>query len=208
MATQKSPGYVRIDRARIYSIDAFTPASLGEGKADLYRVTAIIEGEDPDFEKMRKATLGTLSNIYTASIASRDIADPYFATMPGESFLDGRGNPIKAAAGGIVIRAASRKQPLLLNAKNEQLTEDTGLIYPGCYARLILDLFPVVTGTMRHGIYADWLGLRFQGDGKPFRRGPARKATQVTESMFDDEEDDWVEQQMRDAGVSPDFPMQ
>jgi hypothetical protein len=207
MTNKPSPGYARIDRARIYSIDAFEPATVGAGKTKLYRVTAIIEKSDPDFERLIKAPVNAFMRIFTREIKSHSITQPFSALIEGDQLLGRNGKPVQAAQGSLVIRAASRNQPLLLDANNIPLNQDTGLLYPGCYARLIIDFYPILSGTVRPGVYASWLGLRFAGDGDRLRRAPARKHVEVTAASFDEEDDDRIENCLKSLQTDSDFGM-
>lgn len=191
---QREAKRTHVRRARLFTADLFEPTRIHADGEELYRVQAIIEASDPAFQRLAAPSIVMTTHLLQTDIEPRGISNPYLAVIPGNDVRGSDGNPLRVTAGNIVVRATSKRRPPVYSAIGEELSiEQSGLIYPGCYVHLILEYYPITSGHMPPGIYADILGVKFVEDGRPFSRTPKRKMIEVSKATFDEPDDEFIE---------------
>ena len=78
-------------------------------------------------------------------------------------------------AGHFSIKASNVKRPLVIDRDKSQLSEDDGVIYPGCYVNAIIELW-AQNNSWGKRINANLLGVQFCDDGQPFGDGVGASA--------------------------------
>lgn len=108
------------------------------------------------------------------------------AFLKGDDVLNAKTDePYAGYEGMYVVNAKNNSRPALFTRRKEEVSEDDGLFYGGCYVDAIIRFYPVDDPDKGgKGIFASLEGVRFRSDGEAFGRGGA------SADDFDDIDDD------------------
>jgi hypothetical protein len=69
--------------------------------------------------------------------------------------------------GKMVIKASTKKRPMIIGKDKAPITEDDNIIYGGCYVNAVISLW-AQDNSWGKRINATLLGAQFHSDGEPF----------------------------------------
>ena len=169
----------------------FTATKFQEGQPAKFSATFIIPKDHPDLPAVKRAmleageeTFGTAFNAkagwprgFTCSLKDADVE------------VNGMGEVLaeKNAAykGAYILEANSTRRPVTLNRNKAQVTEDDGIIYPGCYVNASLAAAGYTFEKVKRGVKCYLNGVQFVKDGERF----GTDATSDFDALDGDEDD-------------------
>ncbi len=179
-----------IKRTRVSFPNVHKPSGFGDSDPK-YSITCLIP-KDSDLEKQikaemeqgAKATFGTNAS----AILKKQQADGMRALLKdGDEKLNKDGEPM--APGHWMLKGSNKAKPLVIDRKGNQLDEDSGLPYGGCYCNVQVDIWG------QNNQFGKWLnvkllGVQFVEDGDSFG-GKVRSSVSDFEIEDDDTQSDW-----------------
>jgi hypothetical protein len=154
----------------------FQPRSFSPEAEAKYNITCLIPKGSPlekevraEMERVAKATFGDGA----VAVLKRQAGDSNRALLKdGDEKLNKDGEPVMPDH--MLLKASSKTKPLVVdrNPKNE-LTEQDGLPYGGCFCNVKLDIW-AQNNQFGKWLNAKLLGVQFAGDGDPFGGGGDR----------------------------------
>jgi hypothetical protein len=109
-------------------------------------------------------------------------------TLPADKIClkDGSDSGREELEGKMVIKASTKKRPMVLGKDKAPITEEDNIIYGGCYVNAVISLWPQDNQWGRR-LNASLLGVQFHSDGEAF--GDAGIGAEAFDA-FPDAEDD------------------
>ena len=89
-------------------------------------------------------------------------------------------------AGCMSIKASTKRRPIVINRDKSPITEDDGIIYPGCYVNAIIEVW-AQNNAWGKRVNANLLGVQFVADGEPFGSGVSASADDFDVVESDDD---------------------
>lgn len=198
---------VKLSNVRIGWVDVYKKAadrvnSQGQQVEGQYQLTAYLDKDDPQIEKIEDA----VAEVMTGALGSASAAEKWMSKNFGFgnhadkcAFRDlaQRDSPIEGLEEGLYFMAKSRTQPMIATSEGEVQCQRGGRVvkglteagddvegkevYSGCYANIVVDVYWYST---YKNLGVELLGVRFKDDGEAF--GGAR-ATVDLNDLEDDE---------------------
>jgi hypothetical protein len=90
-------------------------------------------------------------------------------TLPADKLAlkDGDESGREELEGKMVIKASTKKRPMIIGKDKAPITEDDNIIYGGCYVNAVISLW-AQDNSWGKRINATLLGAQFHSDGEPF----------------------------------------
>jgi len=153
---------IKMQNVRLSFPNLFQTSTFGGEDTGKYDATFILD--KTDHAKIIKEIDAAIKAI---------IKETFKGKSPGDDRLclkDGDETEREEQQGKMIIKASTKKRPLVLNRDKTPLTEDDGVIYAGCYVNAIISLW-AQNNAWGKRVNASLEGLQFSGPGEPF--GPA-----------------------------------
>jgi len=186
---------LKITNARIgFAHGLFKARAMEEGQQPKYGADFILTEESKVFKQnadkvwvpttMKEAQLAVANEAWKGKGAEmiEDLEPSKKAYRNGNKRKNKDGEIYEGYADAWYVTAKSSTKPKLFNRrpKNEDgsdnlVTEESGVIYSGCYATVTFDLY-ANTQAKTKGIFAGLLGAQFVKDGDSFGGGGSAKA--------------------------------
>lgn len=151
----------------------FTPTKFDESQDAKYSATFILPKDHPDLAAVKKAMYEagqeTFSSEFkgtgwprgfTCSLKDADVETNSMGEVLAEK------NP--AYAGCYILETNSTRRPVTLGRRKEQITEDDGIIYSGCYVNASLAAAGYTYGKVKRGVKCYLNAVQFVRDGEHF----------------------------------------
>lgn len=188
MATkpERQLGEVHLKFARLSFPHLFKKTASVEGGKEKFRASFLLDPETKHgkaaIAQIEKAKKAVEQEVFGKTPSYKDDRCCF---TPGEDRISNKtGEPYDGYEGMMVISASTDSRPTLLDRDKNQVTEEDGVFYAGCYVYAILRLW----GTKKKeqggiGLFASLEGVQFLKDGEAFGSAP------IGEDAFDDIED-------------------
>lgn len=169
---------IKIKAARLSFPSLFNTAKFGEQDTGKYEASFMLDKtEHADVIAEIEAAIETLCK---TELKSKLPADKLCLKDGDESGRD-------EMAGHYVIKASTKKRPLVINRDKSPIVESDNTVYAGCYVNGIVTLW-AQNNQYGKRINAQLDGVQFVRDGEPFGDG----GVSVTEfDAFGDDDDDF-----------------
>lgn len=135
----------------------------GKDKIPKYEATLILD---------KKVNAADILKIQAAIRTCR--ADPIMKGRPPNKIClrDGADTPARAEAEGygpnvMSIGARNKTRPAVVGRRKEQLTEEDGIIFPGCYVNATMEIYPFVHSKSGPIVAASLRAVQFVRKGDP-----------------------------------------
>lgn len=192
---------VNLKNVRIGWVNVFEKAPDqtidGQLKKGKYQLTAYIDKDDPQINKLDATVLEVLTEGMKSAKAAEKWMDKNYgfgnhADKCAIRDLAERDKPIEGLEEGIYFKATSQKRPVIMTSAGERQTE-RGLtvdgddiegkeVYAGCYANISVEIYWY---DQYKTLLVNLLGVRFREDGEAFG-GAGETATD--DDLGDDDE--------------------
>lgn len=192
---------INLKRVRIGWVNVFEKAPDqtidGQLKKGKYQLTAYLDKDDPQINKLDATVLEVLTEGMKSSKAAEKWMDKNYgfgnhADKCAIRDLAERDKPIEGLEEGIYFKATSQKRPVIMTSAGERQTE-RGLtvdgddiegqeVYAGCYANISVEIYWY---DQYKTLLVNLLGVRFREDGEAFG-GAGETATD--DDLGDDDE--------------------
>lgn len=192
---------INLKRVRIGWVNVFEKAPDqtidGQLKKGKYQLTAYLDKDDPQLNKLDATVLEVLTEGMKSSKAAEKWMDKNYgfgnhADKCAIRDLAERDKPIEGLEEGIYFKATSQKRPVIMTSAGERQTE-RGLtvdgddiegkeVYAGCYANISVEIYWY---DQYKTLLVNLLGVRFREDGEAFG-GAGETATD--DDLGDDDE--------------------
>lgn len=196
---------VRIGWVNVFEKAADSVNQQGQPVKGKYQLTAYLDKDDPQLNKLDKTVLEVLTEGMKSAKAAEKWMDKNYgfgnhADKCAIKDLAERDKPIEGLEEGIYFKATSQKQPVIMTSSGEKQTkrgftvgvdedgEKTQVevegkeVYAGCYANISVEIYWFDTYKC---LLVNLLGVRFREDGEAF--GGAGET--ATADDLDDEDD-------------------
>lgn len=175
---------IKLNNVRLSYVNVFTPRAMEEGQEPRYSCQIIMGKDHPQIKEYKKAILEVAMEKFP-----KLVKDNKMPAKLGKPLRDGdeeRDDEPEVYGDMYFFNANNKKRPTVVDRDRTPLTEDDNVIYSGCYANVIIDLFGYDTAGNK-GVSAAIVGVQFKKDGDVL--GGAKG---VTADDFDEEveEDD------------------
>lgn len=149
---------INIPAARLSFPSLFREATFGGESTGKYEATFILDKKDhAELISKIKEKIGTM------------MKDELKTKLPSDKIClkDGDEMGRDEMVGKMVIKASTKKRPLVINRNKSPITEDDNVIYAGCYVNAIITLWPQ-SNSYGKRINAQLDGVQFVRDGDAF----------------------------------------
>jgi hypothetical protein len=174
-----------LKNVRIRFCNIFQPSAMGDGDP-AYDISAIFEPDSPSHKALADAINAVAKEKWAdkAAVTLKALkADNKLCLGDGERKADKGGYD-----GMMYVSARNPARPTVVDRDRTPLTAADGKPYPGCYANLILDVWPQDNQYGKR-INAKLLGVQFVKDGEPFGSGGKKAASLDQFEELEDEEE-------------------
>lgn len=189
---------VRIGWVNVFEKAADSVNQQGQSVKGKYQLTAYLDKDDPQLNKLDKTVLEVLTEGMKSAKAAEKWMDKNYgfgnhADKCAIKDLAERDKPIEGLEEGIYFKATSQKRPVIMTSAGEKQGAERGLtldgddiegkeVYAGCYANISVEIYWFDTYKC---LLVNLLGVRFREDGEAF--GGAGET--ATADDLDDEDD-------------------
>lgn len=172
---------IKLNNVRLSYANVFTARAMEEGQEPKYSTQVIVPKDHPQIKEFKKAIVEVAKDRFPKLV--KDNKMPAKLKNPLRDGDDERDDEPEVYGGMYFFNANNKKRPTVVDRDRTQLTEDDNVIYSGCYANVIVDLFGYDTAGNK-GVSAALCGVQFKKDGE------ALGGKGVTADDFDEEEAD------------------
>lgn len=189
---------VRIGWVNVFEKAADSVNAQGQPVKGKYQLTAYLDKDDPQLNKLDKTVLEVLTEGLKSAKAAEKWLDKNYgfgnhADKCAIKDLAERDKPIEGLEEGIYFKATSQKRPVIMTSAGEKQGAERGLtldgddiegkeVYAGCFANISVEIYWFDTYKC---LLVNLLGVRFREDGEAF--GGAGET--ATADDLDDEDD-------------------
>lgn len=189
---------VRIGWVNVFEKAADSVNQQGQPVKGKYQLTAYLDKDDPQLNKLDKTVLEVLTEGMKSAKAAEKWMDKNYgfgnhADKCAVRDLAERDKPIEGLEEGIYFKATSQKRPVIMTSAGEKQGAERGLtldgddiegkeVYAGCYANISVEIYWY---DAYKTLLVNLLGVRFREDGEAF--GGAGET--ATADDLDDEDD-------------------
>lgn len=166
---------------RLAFADAVFETKRMEGsERDLYSVTCLFPETHPAYKLIEDAAVAVAKEEWGADATK--IIDLAKKKDGGKNWVlkDGSLKEYDGYAGNFYINPSNAKRPTVINRDGTPLTADDGVIYSGCYADVIVEVYAYAHKVGGKGVSSSFRGLRFRKDGDAFAGGAPVTADQFS----------------------------
>lgn len=197
---------VRIGWVNVFEKAADSVNQQGQPVKGKYQLTAYLDKDDPQLNKLDKTVLEVLTEGMKSAKAAEKWMDKNYgfgnhADKCAIKDLAERDKPIEGLEEGIYFKATSQKRPVIMTSAGEKQGAERGLtldgddiegkeVYAGCYANISVEIYWFDTYKC---LLVNLLGVRFREDGEAF--GGAGET--ATADDLDDEDEKPVKKPRR-----------
>jgi hypothetical protein len=151
----------------------FTPSAFDDSQDAKYSATLIIPKDHPDLPAIKRAIYEAGQEEFPADFKGNGWPKGYTCALKdADKDTDGSGTLLAdksdAYKGCYILEANSSRRPLVLGRKKEAITEEDGIIYPGCYINVSVAAAGYTYGKVKKGIKCYLNGVQFVKDGERF----------------------------------------
>lgn len=189
---------VRIGWVNVFEKAADSVNQQGQPVKGKHQLTAYLDKDDPQLNKLDKTVLEVLTEGLKSAKAAEKWMDKNYgfgnhADKCAVRDLAERDKPIEGLEEGIYFKATSQKRPVIMTSAGEKQGAERGLtldgddiegkeVYAGCYANISVEIYWY---DVYKSLLVNLLGVRFREDGEAF--GGAGET--ATADDLDDEDD-------------------
>lgn len=189
---------VRIGWVNVFEKAADSVNQQGQPVKGKFQLTAYLDKDDPQLNKLDKTVLQVLTEGMKSAKAAEKWMDKNYgfgnhADKCAIKDLAEREKPIEGLEEGIYFKATSQKRPVIMTSAGEKQGAERGLtldgddiegkeVYAGCYANISVEIYWF---DKYKCLLVNLLGVRFREDGEAF--GGAGET--ATADDLDDEDD-------------------
>lgn len=177
---------INLKRVRIGWVNVFEKAADSVNQQGLpvkgkYQLTAYLDKDDPQLNKLDKTVLEVLTEGMKSAKAAEKWMDKNYgfgnhADKCAIRDLSERDKPIEGLEEGIYFKATSQKRPVIMTSEGEKQGAERGLtidgediegkeVYAGCYANISVEIYWY---DAYKTLLVNLLGVRFREDGEAF----------------------------------------
>lgn len=179
---------IELSMIRVAFADAVFETRRMEGsERDLYSVNALFPKEHQAYAMVEQAAVAVATEEWGADAAK--IIDIAKKKDGGKNWVlkDGSLKEYDGFAGNFYINPNSKTRPTVLNRDGTPLTASDGVIYSGCYADVIVEIYPFTHKVGGKGVSSEFKGLRFRKHGDAFAGGAPVTAEQFSAIVEEDD---------------------
>ena len=103
--------------------------------------------------------------------------------------MDGDDKDYSGYAGNWAVKASTKKRPIVINKDKSALTDEDGVIYPGCHVNASISIYAYQNSYGRF-VQAQLNAVQFAKDGEAFGRGDSFSVDEFDDVSGDDASDD------------------
>jgi len=197
---------VRIGWVNVFEKAADSVNQQGQAVKGKYQLTAYLDKDDPQINKLDATVLEVLTEGMKSSKAAEKWMDKNYgfgnhADKCAIRDLAERDKPIEGLKEGLYFKATSQKRPVIMTSAGERQGSERGLtvdgddiegkeVYAGCYANISVEIYWY---DQYKTLLVNLLGVRFREDGEAF--GGAGEV--ATDNDLDDDDDKLVKPKRR-----------
>ena len=152
----------------------FQPSAMDDNSTPKYSAEVIIPKDHPELANVKRALLEAGEEKFGSTFAP---GKPWpmgytSALKDADKDVDGSGvllsekNP--EYKGCYILKTQSTRRPVTLGRRKEQLTEQDGVIYSGCYINVSAAFAGYEYGKIKKGVTCYLNGVQFVADGERF----------------------------------------
>ena len=172
---------VRIGWVNVFEKAADSVNQQGQPVKGKYQLTAYLDKDDPQLNKLDKTVLEVLTEGMKSAKAAEKWMDKNYgfgnhADKCAIRDLAERDKPIEGLEEGIYFKATSQKRPVIMTSAGEKQGAERGLtvdgddiegkeVYAGCYANISVEIYWY---DAYKTLLVNLLGVRFREDGEAF----------------------------------------
>lgn len=172
---------VRIGWVNVFEKAADSVNQQGQPVKGKFQLTAYLDKDDPQLNKLDKTVLEVLTEGMKSAKAAEKWMDKNYgfgnhADKCAVRDLAERDKPIEGLEEGIYFKATSQKRPVIMTSAGEKQGAERGLtvdgddiegkeVYAGCYANISVEIYWY---DAYKTLLVNLLGVRFREDGEAF----------------------------------------
>jgi len=179
--------HIELTMIRLAFADAvFETKRMDGSERDLYSVTCLFPPTHPAYKLIEDTAVAVANEEWGADAAK--IISLAKTKDGGKNWVlkDGSAKKYDGYAGNFYINPSNEKRPTVLNRDGTPLTADDGVIYSGCYADAIVEVYAYAHKVGGKGVSSSFKGLRFRKDGDAFAGGAPVTADAFSSIVEDD----------------------
>lgn len=174
---------MKLNNVRLSYVNVFEAKAMQEGQDPKYSAQLIISKSHPQMKELKKLIYEVAKEKFPKMVTGKDY--PARLKNPLRDGDDERPDE-EAYENCFFLNANNKKRPTVIDRDRSPLTDDDNVIYSGCYANVIIDLFGYDTAGNK-GVAASLGGVQFKRDGEPLGgRGVMADDFDEEEEMDDD----------------------
>lgn len=182
---------VQISNVRLAFPNLFTPGDAKPGQTPYYSCVIPVDPKSANhraleeaIETVSKEAFGAKAEQVLAKV--RKAGDCFYKHEPKVSK---HGDVYDGFEGMYSFRASNAQRPLIVNRVNHPVTQESGLIYPGCVVNLQIDVW-FQDNQHATRVNGKLLAVQFVKDAEPFGGGVRLKADTAFAALPEEEEED------------------
>lgn len=173
---------MRLNNVRLSYVNVFTARAMQEGQDPKYSCQIIIPKNHPQMKELNKEILNVAKEKFPKLVTGTTF--PARLKNPLRDGDSERDDDLENYGDCYFFNANNKKRPLVINKDKTPLTDDDNVIYSGCYANVVVDLFGYDTAGNK-GVGVSLGGVQFKADGE------ALGGRGTTADDFDEEDEDY-----------------
>lgn len=170
---------IELTMIRLAFADAvFETKRMDGSERDLYSVTCLFPPTHPAYKLIEDAAVAVAIEEWgQEALKGKDekpgIIDLAKTKDGGKNWVlkDGSAKEYDGYAGNFYINPSNEKRPNVYDRDGSPLTAEDGVIYSGCYADAIVEVYAYAHKVGGKGVSSSFKGLRFRKDGDAFAGG-------------------------------------
>lgn len=178
---------VELSMVRVAFTDAIFETKRMEGSdRDLYSIAALFPQEHPAYKLIEDAAKKVAAEEW--GLKADEVLALAKKKDDGKNYIlkDGDKKEYDGYPGNYYISPNSKKRPQVFNRDGSPLTATDGVIYGGCYADVIVDVYAFAHKVGGKGISSELKGVRFRKHADAFGGGAPVTPEAFSELAADD----------------------
>lgn len=178
MSNNTNTSKIRINGARLSYAHVFKKHSINNGDPK-YSCQIIIDKDHPQLEAIEAAIANAAKGKFPKMVNGTQVSAKLKTPL-----RDGDDEEnTKVYEGKYFFNSSNTQPPKTLGRRKEQIVEEDGIIYSGCYANVVINFYAFDTNGNK-GVAASLGGVQFVRDGEPLG------GNSVSDDDFDLEDED------------------
>lgn len=185
---------IELTMVRVAFVEQVFETKRVEGSTkDLYSVTGLFPASHPAYKLVEAAAVEVAVEEWGAdALKGKDgkpsIIDIAKKKEDGKNWVlkDGSLKEYDGYPGNFYVSTNSKTRPTALNRDGTPITAADGVLYSGCYADVIVEVYAYSHPVGGRGVTSEFKAIRFRKDGDAFAGGPPVTADQFSKVAEDD----------------------